>query len=70
MGMYDLFLCLEMEGLYHIYQQFSELLACNFLDDEVMFLVILERKVYFLRFFLVLVISLVISITLPHAIMC
>lgn len=67
MGMYDLFLCLEMEGLYHIYQQLSELLACNLLDDEVMFLVIWERKVYFLRFFLVLVISLVISITLPHA---
>ena len=35
MGMYDLFLCLEMEGLDHIYQQFSELLACNLLDDEV-----------------------------------
>ncbi len=45
MGMYDLFLCLEMERLYHIYQQLSELLACNLLDDEVMFLVILERKV-------------------------
>ena len=45
MGMYDLFLCLEMEGLYHIYQQLFELLACNLLDDEVMFLVILERKV-------------------------
>lgn len=45
MGMYDLFLCLEMEGLYHIYQQLSELLACILLDDEVMFLVILERNV-------------------------
>ena len=45
MGMYDLFLCVEMEGLYHIYQQLSELLACILLDDEVMFLVILERKV-------------------------
>lgn len=45
MGMYDLFLCLEMEGLYHIYQQLSELLACILLDDEVMFLVIWERKV-------------------------
>ena len=45
MGMYDLFLCLEMERLYHIYQQLSELLSCNLLDDEVMFLVILERKV-------------------------
>ena len=45
MGMYDLFLCMEMEGLYHIYQQLSELLACILLDDEVMFLVILERKV-------------------------
>ena len=32
-------------GLYHIYQQLSELLACILLDDEVMFLVILERKV-------------------------
>ena len=32
-------------GLYHIYQQLSELLACNLLDDEVIFLVILERKV-------------------------
>ena len=45
MGMYDLFLCVEMEGLYQIYQQLSELLACILLDDEVMFLVILERKV-------------------------
>ena len=45
MGMYDLFLCVEMEGLYHINQQLSELLACILLDDEVMFLVILERKV-------------------------
>ena len=45
MGMYDLFLCVEMEGLYHIYQQLSELLSCILLDDEVMFLVILERKV-------------------------
>ena len=35
MGMYDLFLCLEMEGLYHIYQQFSELLSCILLEDEV-----------------------------------
>ena len=43
--MYDLFLCVEMEGLYHINQQLSELLACILLDDEVMFLVILERKV-------------------------
>ena len=32
-------------GLYHINQQLSELLACILLDDEVMFLVILERKV-------------------------
>ena len=32
-------------GLYHIYQQLSELLACIFLDDEVMFLVSMERKV-------------------------
>ena len=45
MGMYDLFLCVEMEGLYHIYQQLSELLACILLDDGVIFLVILERKV-------------------------
>ena len=30
MGMYDLFLCVEMEGLYHINQQLSELLACIF----------------------------------------
>ena len=45
MGMYDLFLCLEMEGLYHIYQQLSELLSCILLEDEVMFRVILERKV-------------------------
>ena len=43
--MYDLFLCVEMEGLYHINQQLSELLACILLDDEVIFLVILERKV-------------------------
>ena len=33
--MYDLFLCVEMEGLYHIYQQLSELLACILLNDEV-----------------------------------
>ena len=45
MGMYDLFLCVEMEGLYHINQQLSELLAYILLDDEVIFLVILERKV-------------------------
>ena len=45
MGMCDLFLCVEMEGLYHINQQLSELLACILLDDEVIFLVILERKV-------------------------
>ena len=32
--MYDLFLCVEMEGLYHINQQLSELLACILLDDE------------------------------------
>ncbi len=44
-GVYDLFLCLEMEGLYHINQQLSELLAGILLDDEVMFLVILEKKV-------------------------
>ena len=43
--MVELFLCVEMEGLYHINQQLSELLACILLDDEVMFLVILERKV-------------------------
>ena len=43
--MVELFLCVEMEGLYHIYQQLSELLSCILLDDEVMFLVILERKV-------------------------
>ena len=49
--MYDLFLCMEMEGLYHINQQLSELLACILLDDEVMFLVILERKVYFFAIF-------------------
>lgn len=48
MGMYDLFLCVEMEGLYHINQQLSKLLSCILLDDEVMFLVILERKCYFL----------------------
>ena len=36
MGMYDLFLCVEMEGLYHIYQQLSELLACISLDDELL----------------------------------
>ena len=35
MGMYDLFLRVEMEGLYHINQQLSELLACILLDDEV-----------------------------------
>ena len=34
MGMYDLFLCVEMEGLYHINQQLSELLSCILLDDE------------------------------------
>ena len=45
MGMYDLFLCVEMEGLYHINQHLSELLAYILLDDEVIFLVILERKV-------------------------
>ena len=44
-GMVELFLCVEMEGLYHIYQQLSELLSCILLDDEVIFLVILERKV-------------------------
>ena len=44
-GMVELFLCVEMEGLYHIYQQLSELLSCILLNDEVMFLVILERKV-------------------------
>ena len=43
--MVELFLCVEMEGLYHINQQLSELLSCILLDDEVMFLVILERKV-------------------------
>ncbi len=45
MGMYDLLLCVEMEGLYHINQQLSELLSYILLDDEVIFLVILERKV-------------------------
>ena len=35
MGLYVLFLFLEMEGLYHIYQQLSELLSCIFLEDEV-----------------------------------
>ena len=45
MGMYDLFLCVEMEGLYHINQQLSELLACILLDDEVHeFDIELERK--------------------------
>ena len=34
MGMYDLFLCVEMEGLYHIYQQLSELLSCILLNDD------------------------------------
>ena len=43
--MVELFLCVEMEGLYHINQQLSELLSCILLNDEVMFLVILERKV-------------------------
>ena len=33
--MYDLFLCVEMEGLYHINQQLSELLSCILLNDEV-----------------------------------
>ena len=36
MGMYDLLLGVEMEGLYHIYQQLSELLSCILLDDEVL----------------------------------
>ena len=45
MGMYDLFLCVEMEGLYHINQQLSELLACILLDDELYeFAIELERK--------------------------
>ena len=45
MGMYDLFLCVEMEGLYHINQQLSELLSCILLDDEVHeFAIELERK--------------------------
>ena len=33
-GMVELFLCVEMGGLYHIYQQLSELLSCILLDDE------------------------------------
>ena len=45
MGVYDLFLCVEMVGLYHINQQLFELLTCILLEDEVIFLVILERKV-------------------------
>ena len=40
MGMYDLFLCVEMGGLYHINQQLFELLSCILLDNEVIFLVI------------------------------
>ena len=32
--MVELFLCVEMEGLYYINQQLSELLACILLDDE------------------------------------
>ena len=45
MGMYDLFLCMELEGLYHINQQLSELLSCILLDDEVHeFAIELERK--------------------------
>lgn len=44
--MYDLFLCVEMEGLYHINQHLSELLSCVLFDDEVHeFAVKLERKV-------------------------
>ncbi len=55
--MYDLFLCVEMEGLYHIYQQLSELLACILLDDELHeFAIELERIVeincIFLRFYM------------------
>ena len=34
--MYDLFLCVEMKGLYHINQQLSELLYCILLDDELL----------------------------------
>ena len=41
-----------MEGLYHINQQLSELLAYILLDDEVIFLVILERKMQINCFFL------------------
>ena len=32
--MYDLFLCVEIEGLYHINQQLSKLLSRILLDDE------------------------------------
>ena len=57
-------------GLDHIYQQLSELLACILLDDEVIFLVILERNVYFFCDFSLFWLFLLLSLSHYHMYLC